>query len=182
MTGIKPLEDCRNTTTSSIEDAHACRRTVSSCYTVQAPQNFQEVSSIMRSPSAMLRMLSKSQPAVAITCLVALLAAAAAKLVTVLVLARLGTPPQFMRYQDAIITGILAAAFVWAFLEAERARQREQQRQIQVVADLNHNLRNALEVILAAEYLRQTDRAAAILQSVERIDRTLRAILSEDQR
>lgn len=137
----------------------------------------------MRSPSAVLRRVSKSQSAVATTCFVALIAAGTAKLVIVLLLARLGTPPEFMRYQDAVITGILIAAFVWAFLEAERARQREQQRQIQVVADLHHNLRNALEVILASEYLRQTDKATAILQSVERIDRTLRVILSEeDQR
>lgn len=136
----------------------------------------------MRSPSAVLRTLSKSQFAVAVSCLAALVAAAAAKLMTVLALASLGTPPKYMRYQDAVQTGILAAAFVWVFLQAERARQREQQRQIQVVADLNHNLRNALEVILASEYLRQTDKASAILQGVERIDRALQVILSEDRR
>lgn len=136
----------------------------------------------MRSSSAVLRTLSNSQSAVAFACFVALIAAGTAKLATVLFLARLGTPPRFMEYQDAVITGILAAALVWAFLEVERARRREQQRQIQVVADLNHNVRNALAVILASEYLCQTDKATAILQGVERIDRTLQAILSEDQR
>jgi signal transduction histidine kinase len=100
---------------------------------------------------------------------------------TVLLLAHLGTPPKYMQYQDAVITGILATAFTWAFLQAERARQREQQRQIEVVADMNHHLRNELEVILASEYLRQADKADAILVSVERIERTLHVILSEDE-
>jgi signal transduction histidine kinase len=131
----------------------------------------------MQSPSAVLQTLSKSQRAVSTTCLVALIAAGTVKLLTVLLLAHLGTPPKYKQYQDAVITGILAAAFTWAFLQAERARQREQQRQIQVVADMNHHLRNALEVILASEYLRQTDKADAILVSVERIERTLRVIL-----
>jgi hypothetical protein len=70
---------------------------------------------------------------------------------------------------------------VWAFFKVERARQREQQRQIQVVADLNHNLRNALAVILASEYLAQSEKATAILESVDRIDRTLLTILREDR-
>jgi len=136
----------------------------------------------MRSPSAGLRILSKSQASVATTCFVALLFAAIVKFVTVLLLAYVGTPPRYMEYQDAILTGMLTAAFVWAFLQAERSRQREQQRQIQAVADLNHNVRNALTVILASEYLRQTDKGNAILQGVERIDRALQFILSEHQR
>jgi signal transduction histidine kinase len=135
----------------------------------------------MRSPSAGLQTLSKSQASVATTCFVALLVAASVKFVAVLLLAHLGTPPRYMEYQDAILTGILMAAFVWAFLQAARARQREQQQQIQVVADLHHNLRNALTVILASDYLRQTDKATAILEGVERIDRALQIILSDDQ-
>jgi hypothetical protein len=37
-------------------------------------------------------------------------------------------------------------------------------------ASPKHHLRNALDVILASDYLRQTDRATAIWESVERID------------
>jgi hypothetical protein len=46
-----------------------------------------------------------------------------------------------------------------------------------VVADLNHHLRNALDIILASDYLRQTDRATAICESVERIDHALTNII-----
>jgi hypothetical protein len=114
----------------------------------------------------------------AVTALATLLTAGAIKLVAVLLLLYVvHVPRTVLQGQDALITGVLAGSFVWVFLGAERARQREQQKQVEVVADLNHHLRNALEVILASDYLAHDTKAAAILNSVERIDNALSAIL-----
>jgi hypothetical protein len=68
---------------------------------------------------------------------------------------------------------------VWVLLAAVRARQKQVQQQIRVVADLNHHLRNALTIILASEYLRESEKATAILASVERIDATLQLLLPQ---
>ena len=84
----------------------------------------------------------------------------------------------YLRVQDALITGALTALIVWALLAGIGIRRRYVQRQSQVVADLNHDLRNALQVILGSEYLPKTEEATAILESVERINRNLSMLLS----
>lgn len=108
--------------------------------------------------------------------------AAAVKLLAVLFLLYVvDVPRTVLQGQDALITGILAASFVWVLLGVERVRQQEQAKQYKVVADLNHHLRNALEVILSSDYLGQDAKAGAILNSVERIDKSLTAIVGADK-
>jgi hypothetical protein len=96
----------------------------------------------------------------------------------------MGVPREVLQAQDAIITAGLTAALVWLLLMAVRVRYSQQQAQIRMAAHLNHHVRNALEVIFHSDYLRNTDKAAAILESLERIDRTLRILLpaSEEHR
>jgi hypothetical protein len=124
-----------------------------------------------------LRLVTQTQFTVALTTLATLLVAAAVKLTTVLLLFHAGVPRKVLQGQDAFLTGVLAAGFVWVFLEAERARRREQEMQIRIVADLNHHLRNALDVILSSEYLHQSEKASAILESVARIENALTVII-----
>jgi hypothetical protein len=132
----------------------------------------------MRSPSGLLRLATRSRTSVAVTALLTLIAAATVKLVAVILLLYVvHVPRTVLQGQDALITGMLAASFVWLLLGVERMRQQEQAKQVKVVADLNHHLRNALEVILASEYLRHDVKAGAILNSVERIDNALTAIV-----
>jgi hypothetical protein len=132
----------------------------------------------MRSPSALLRLATRSRTSVAVTALLTLIVAATVKLVAVMLLLYVvHVPRTVLQGQDALITGVLAASFVWVLLGVERMRQQEQAKQVKVVADLNHHLRNALEVILASEYLGHDVKAGAILNSVERIDNALTAIV-----
>ncbi len=49
------------------------------------------------------------------------------------------------------------------------------------VISVDHELRNALEVILGSDYLKQSTKGEAILDSVERINRTLDSILGGEQ-
>ena len=115
---------------------------------------------------------------VAVTALLTLIVAAAVKLAAVMVLLYVvHVPRTVLQGQDALITGVLAASFVWVLLGVERMRQHEQEKQVKVIADLNHHLRNALEVILSSDYLSHDTKAGAILHSVERIDHALTAIV-----
>jgi hypothetical protein len=108
-----------------------------------------------------------------------LLVVSVVKFLLVRSLLSMGVPRELLQAQDAIIAGALTAALVWALLIAERVRRRQEEEQIRVVADLNHHLRNALEIIFGSEYLRESEKATAILESVKRIDTALQVLLAQ---
>jgi signal transduction histidine kinase len=108
--------------------------------------------------------------------------AAALKHALVTALIYFHSPRFYLRAQDAVLTGALAALMVWALLVAVAARRRYVRQQIEAVANLNHELRNALQVILGSEYLPKTDKADAILESVERINNNLSRLLGQHSR
>lgn len=88
----------------------------------------------------------------------------------------------YLRLQDAVLTGVLAGIGAWAGLMVTRERRKYVLKQVQTVAKLNHELRNALEVIIGNEYLKESNKCDAILESVERINRTLDSILGTEPR
>lgn len=92
------------------------------------------------------------------------------------------TSRAYLRLQDAVLTGLLAAVAVWAVLQITSERRKYIRREIQTVANLNHELRNALEVIIGSDYLHQSNKGDAIFDSVERINRTLNNILLPESR
>jgi hypothetical protein len=96
-----------------------------------------------------------------------------AKYAVVGVLVRLETPAMYLRLQDSILTGLLAAVVVGAALTISNVRRKFLLKEVETVASLNHELRNALEVILGSEFLALSNKGEAILDSVERINRTL---------
>lgn len=103
--------------------------------------------------------------------------AACFKFTAVGMLLRFGVQSRYLRLQDAAMTGLLAALLVFCTLAAMAARRRYVRQQIQVVSNLNHELRNALEVILGSQYLPKSNQAEAILDSVNRIQRSLTELL-----
>lgn len=78
-----------------------------------------------------------------------------------------------------LVTGALAAALV--LLLGERAAQRERlvQARLQIIADMNHHIRNALQVIQFHSTANPANEAAArqVKESIERIQWALREIL-----
>lgn len=118
-----------------------------------------------------------SRSTVTLTACGVLFVVALAKFSIVRAVLRMGAPREVLQAQDALITAVLSAVLVWVVLMAVRARREQEQQQIRTVADLNHHLRNALEIILCSAYLRQSEHATAILHSVERIDHTLKMLL-----
>ncbi len=114
---------------------------------------------------------------VALAALACAILAGIAKFVIVGILVRFEIPSQYLRLQDSVLTGIFTAIGVWAAFMIVRERRRVVLRQVETVAALNHELRNALEVILGSDYLANSKQGEAILSSVERINRTLDSIL-----
>jgi len=133
----------------------------------------------MRLLSRLANLITSRQRAVAMTACIAFVVVGLTKLLIVVSLLSMGVHRTVLQAQDAILSGGLAAALVWVLLAAVRVRQKQVQQQIRVVADLNHHLRNALTIILASDYLRESEKATAILESVERIDTTLRLLLPQ---
>lgn len=78
---------------------------------------------------------------------------------------------------SALILGLL----VWKLLHnAYRARQRTLAR-LQVVAELNHHVRNALEIISLSAYITRDEEAIRrIMEGVNRIEWALREILPQE--
>ncbi len=77
---------------------------------------------------------------------------------------------------DAGLMGLLAAVIVVVVLTGVRARRAIVYEQIRMVAELNHHVRNALEVIVSSTYLVRPENMTALLASVERIESTLNGL------
>jgi Co/Zn/Cd efflux system component len=90
-------------------------------------------------------------------------------------LTRLSAPEIFHAALDAILMGFATAIITSFLLLAIRERHRRMLQEVRRVAELNHNVRNALQVIVHNQYLPQSEQDAdAILESVQRIDDSLR--------
>jgi signal transduction histidine kinase len=94
-------------------------------------------------------------------------------------LAYFDVPRTSIRMENAIVTGCIGAALTWALLNMLALRRRYLGAQIKVIADLNHELRNALDVILSSGYLPEGERPHALSESANRIDRALTQLMRE---
>jgi len=115
----------------------------------------------------------------AVTAVMVLLLAGIFKYVLAGLMVRGGASPGEMRTQDAILTGLFCAIIVTIALSAERFRREQFRERVKVVSDLNHHLRNALEIIINGHLLPQGLQTRAIFESVERIDHALSKIVPE---
>ena len=76
---------------------------------------------------------------------------------------------------DDLLIGVLAGGVVFAY---ESHRHKLMVRQMRVIADMNHHVRNALQPILYSPYLKeQAEQIRMIQQGTERIQWALREVL-----
>ncbi|HKW74954.1 MAG TPA: hypothetical protein VJN64_05460 [Terriglobales bacterium] len=115
-----------------------------------------------------------------VTAVLVLMAAGIFKYVLAGLMLRSGASPTEMRSQDAILTGLFCAIIVSIALGAERFRREQFRERVKVVSDLNHHLRNALEIIIHGHLLPQNSQTKAIVESVKRIDQALQTIVPEE--
>jgi hypothetical protein len=73
---------------------------------------------------------------------------------------------------STVCAGATGFALLWLF--SYRQRRRQVRAELDKIAELNHRVRNALEVIIAVQYHAPEDQERIILDAVSRIDATLR--------
>ncbi len=75
---------------------------------------------------------------------------------------------------DSLLTGSVAGALMWAFLTTTAHRRHLVRQRVAEVAELNHQVRNALDVISLRAYLSRHDAPVdEVFQAVDRIQDTL---------
>lgn len=83
-------------------------------------------------------------------------------------------------YSDAY-TGLIAALLSLVTLRYYRARQRDAIRRMQIIADANHHVRNALYTITLSVHVKNDPELTSITKSaVERIEWVLREVLPSE--
>jgi hypothetical protein len=80
---------------------------------------------------------------------------------------------------DAIVLGALCGLIVWSY---QRRQNRHLAERLEVIADMNHHVRNDLQVIQYSAYMtRDKEHIQRIEQSLGRIDWALREVLTGKQ-
>ncbi len=87
-----------------------------------------------------------------------------------------GLPPWYGALLDAAIIALGAAGFAWTLLAGNRDRRHRVQKELEGIAELNHEVRNALQVIAHSQYRAEPDCRDMVLCSVSRIDAALRRL------
>lgn len=77
-------------------------------------------------------------------------------------------------YVDDVLLGVLAGLVVFAY---EQRRSRDIRQKLEVIAAMNHHVRNALQAISYVPYTEQAKQIQVIHQSVSRIQWALQEIL-----
>jgi hypothetical protein len=89
----------------------------------------------------------------------------------------LNAPLLTQAFADSIVLGIAAAFFGLLVLTTARDRHHKVQDDLRKIAELNHQVRNALQVIVYGEYSPDSSsHRAAVLAGVEKIQNTLREL------
>jgi len=77
---------------------------------------------------------------------------------------------------DAAIIAVVTGMLVYIVLREWRMRRALIVEQLRMVAELNHQVRNALQVIVYSQFVPQQEQARTVLMSVDRIDKTLKEL------
>lgn len=85
--------------------------------------------------------------------------------------------PLLKLFGDSLVLGIFAAFFGLLVLTAARNRHHKVQDDLRRIAELNHQVRNALQVIVYGEYSpNDASHRSAVLEGVEKIQSALREL------
>jgi archaellum component FlaG (FlaF/FlaG flagellin family) len=114
-----------------------------------------------------------------VTVLVSGAIAGVLEFVTHLAVSRMNTAPAYHAFIDASVVSLMTIALVGVCIASARAKRQAMQEQIQTAADLNHHLRNALQVIANSSHLPEEKRAEALLASVDRIDEAIGRLIKD---
>ncbi len=77
---------------------------------------------------------------------------------------------------DSAVMAFVTAILVYIAMAQWRARRLLLLQRLQTIAELNHNVRNALQRLMYSQYLPPREQTQAVLESVDRIESTLREL------
>ena len=90
---------------------------------------------------------------------------------------RPGVFASFQAFADALVLSVLAALFTLLVLTTAREQHRRMREDIRRIAELNHQVRNALQVIVYGEFSSDSaEHRPAVLEGVEKIETALREL------
>ena len=127
----------------------------------------------------LLRREARMQAAIIVVLLLAVVwfAGALAHFGLTMTMVRLGVRMRPAIYIQAAVAGTVATLLVGSLLALVIYRRTLMRRQLLVVAELNHQVRNALEIIAASTWrIADQQTVTTILEAVTRIDVTLRSL------
>ena len=78
------------------------------------------------------------------------------------------------RFVDNLCGGLIGGLLVYWY---ERRRSQQLRQKLQIIAEMNHHVRNALQVIKYSQYIQSGDQMQQVLAAVDRIDWALREVL-----
>lgn len=79
------------------------------------------------------------------------------------------------------LTGMVAGGFFWEAMRRDRERRDFVRERLRTISEMNHHIRNALQVISFYSYRDQDDKAVAVLkQAVNRIEWALNEVLPRE--
>lgn len=88
-------------------------------------------------------------------------------------------PQPLFAIVDAIVLGVLSGGIAWVY---QRRQNRYLAQRLEVIADMNHHVRNDLQVIQYSAYMtKDKEHIQRIEQSLGRIDWALREVLTGKQ-
>ena len=93
------------------------------------------------------------------------------------VLARTRLSPFGNAVLDAAIVGFSFSIAIWFLLAGNRERRNRVREELERIAELNHEVRNALEVIVHSHYLdTDSQHREMVFESVKRIDKVVKRV------
>lgn len=95
---------------------------------------------------------------------------------THLAVGHMNVPAEYHAFIDASVIALMTIALVGVCFASARTRRKVMLEQIRTASDLNHHLRNALQVITQSRYLPEEKQNEAMYSSIDRIDEALRRL------
>lgn len=83
---------------------------------------------------------------------------------------------EYHAFIDAGVIALMTIALVGVCFASARARRQRTLERIRTASDLNHHVRNALQVITLSRYLPEEKQSQAVYTSIDRIDEALKRL------
>ena len=89
----------------------------------------------------------------------------------------LGAPKMVTLLFDDLLTGVAAGIALWLALRSEVRRRQEENHRLLVLDEMNHHVRNALQVMTLCSYSIGGEKGAELSKAVQRIQWSLTEVL-----